>query len=63
MKNRPSYRTLSQSRILWVFVMSLTLLLGSGVQRTESNAQDALSTMKIAFNSNREGTNLLRLVN
>lgn len=74
MKNRPSQRTLSQSRIVWIFFVSLTLLLGSGVQRTEANAQDALATMKIAFASKREGnheiyvmngdgTNLSRLVN
>ncbi len=63
MNNQPLQRALSQSRILWVFVVSLTLWLSSGVQRTEANAQDALATMKIAFASKRDGTNLLRLVN
>ena len=63
MNNQPLQHHLRQSRILWVFVVSLTLWLSSGVQRTEANAQDALATMKIAFASKREGTNLLRLVN
>jgi hypothetical protein len=63
MNNQPLQHHLRQSRILWVFVVSLTLWLSSGVQRTEANAQDALATMKIAFASKRDGTNLLRLVN
>ena len=57
MKNRPSQRTLRQSRIVWIFFVSLTLSLSSGVQRTEANAQDTLATMKIAFSSNRDDAN------
>ncbi len=63
MKNRSSQHTLKQSRILWVFVVSLTLWLSSGVQRTEANAQDALATMKIAFASKREGNHEIYVIN
>ena len=43
LKNRPLQRALRQSRIVWVFVVSLALLLSSGVQLNEVKAQDTLA--------------------
>ena len=63
MSNRPLQRTLKQSRIVWVFVVSLTLLLSRGVQHTEANAQDVLATMKITFNSDRENNDEIYVMN